>query len=297
MLVADLDEALEALLLRLVPGLADTWVGASKEEIALLERLSGTPLPPFHRWFLSRMGRSVGTFAHPKWDFTAQRLVESYTSGDVEADGRYVLLGREFENPVMETNLFFDLAAPKNGDALVVPRLLGDRGAEDPAFETFREMLAWHAVLRFRVASLPTVSAGTVDAAGGRVYAKLTSILAKLGFGEAVPAGPFSGAFEREDMAFAFSVTPLPESTNYLFFRAGATRPPCVGCWVGSRSSPRSPSSRDPDDSGLRSQDAAGGTDERAALPEVGRPASYSLHHDPHRAGRARGAAPVDRRA
>jgi len=63
------EASLEALLVRLLPGLAQQWQGAPGSEIDRIEAIAGRQLPPFYRWFLARMGRSMGPRATRPWIF------------------------------------------------------------------------------------------------------------------------------------------------------------------------------------------------------------------------------------
>ncbi|WP_239014818.1 SMI1/KNR4 family protein [Archangium violaceum] len=69
---------MEEFLLRVVPNLGQQWRGATPDAIARIEQMAGRPLPPFYRWFLSRMGQSMGRLAYPSLDFSAQRVLERY---------------------------------------------------------------------------------------------------------------------------------------------------------------------------------------------------------------------------
>jgi hypothetical protein len=82
--VPAVEPSLEALLLRVVTHLAAGWQGASAHEVAEIEAVAGRPLPAFYRWFLSRMGKSMGPMSYPTVDFSAQGVLEAYASGSIE---------------------------------------------------------------------------------------------------------------------------------------------------------------------------------------------------------------------
>jgi len=45
----EIEAVMEAFLLRVVPGLAEQWKGATPDEIARIEEIAGRPLPSFYR--------------------------------------------------------------------------------------------------------------------------------------------------------------------------------------------------------------------------------------------------------
>src|SRR5690348_9860141 len=88
---------LEALLLRIVPGLAREWSGASPDDVAeLAERVEdrGYDLLPFYRWFLSRLGGSVGALHPVLRGFTATSVLAAYRSNSVDLGPTQLLIGR-----------------------------------------------------------------------------------------------------------------------------------------------------------------------------------------------------------
>src|SRR5262245_7666820 len=129
---------LEALLLRVVPGLEQSWRGASAQDLSELERIAGRPLPECYRWFLARMGESMGPMRYPTVDFSARGVLQAYASGAIARDSRYLLIGFEREE-LTPLHYYYDLDRPGRGDALVV-RKLTPRDETHEQFETLREM-------------------------------------------------------------------------------------------------------------------------------------------------------------
>jgi hypothetical protein len=216
----DLEPETEALFLRVRPGLADRWQGASDDEIAALESVAGCTLPRFYRWFLARLGRSAGLLEYRSLDFSLEKILSCYREGLVAPDPRWLMIGYETDE-IMPLHLFYDLARPARDDAFVLTRDLDD-GSVNPHFETFREMLGWGEVAR-RVMSMPQRCVGALRAgAGVEVLATLAPLMSDLGFQEPIRTGTSCGLHERADAAMAISRTPreLP-SPNFSFDLGG----------------------------------------------------------------------------
>ncbi|WP_437855494.1 hypothetical protein [Sorangium sp. So ce363] len=118
-----LESATEALLVRIVPGLADQWQGASPDEIERIEQLAPGPLPAFYRWFLGKTGRSMGPMAYPSLDFSAQRVLWCYDEAlQVAPSRRFFLIGYETDEH-KQLHVFYDLergAGPRDTVPAVV---------------------------------------------------------------------------------------------------------------------------------------------------------------------------------
>lgn len=192
---------MEELLLRVVPGLAEQWKGATPDEIARIERIAGRPLPPFYRWFLCRMGRSMGRLAYPSLDFSARRVLERYDEEWVEPHPRLLLIAHDSKE-MMPTSLFYDLDEPARGDALVAHK---EEGADEndlyEGFETLREMLAWSALSRFRLKKMPQRCGGTLSGDQPDILSLVEPVMSSLGFKQPISTGPFCGLYERADAA------------------------------------------------------------------------------------------------
>jgi hypothetical protein len=199
------EAAIEALLTRLVPGLKQQWQGATEGEIERIEAIAGRPLPPFYRWFLSRMGKSMGPMSYPTVDFSAHGVLAALSSGQMAADRRYLLIGYEQEE-LMPLHYFYDLDQPLRGDALVV-RMLTPRDEAHEQFETFREMLAWGELWSQRVEPALQQCGGTLRGSAD-LQARLEAVMRRLGFDVPIETGVYAGLYERKDAALICSGTP-----------------------------------------------------------------------------------------
>ncbi|WP_205525388.1 SMI1/KNR4 family protein [Pyxidicoccus trucidator] len=190
---------MEELLLRVVPGLAEQWKGVTPDAIARIEQIAGRPLPSFYRWFLSRMGLSMGHLAYPTLDFSAQRVLERYAEEWVEPHPGLLLIAHDSKE-MMPTSLFYDLDAPARGDALVAAK---EEGADETdlyeRFETLREMLAWGALSRFRLDKMPQQCGGTFSGDPPDILSLVEPVMSSLGFKQPVSTGPYCGLYERAD--------------------------------------------------------------------------------------------------
>lgn len=221
-LPSDLEPEMEALLLRLVPNLAEQWEGASPEEIDELERIAGRPLPRFYRWFLTRMGHSMGPIAYPTLDFSIKRILSCYAKQTVIPDPRFLLIGYE-NDEFMPLHIFYDFDFPNGDDARVTAMEIGG-GDDYPSFDTFREMLAWGKMLVFAEENFAQQCTGIVEDEGGETSAKLEPVMHHLGFKAPIPTGPRCGLFERPDAAIILDA-PLDdeEAIKGQVFHIGAS--------------------------------------------------------------------------
>ena len=215
----DLELEMEDLLLRIVPGLAEQWQGASPDAIERIEQLAGRPLPPFYRWFLSHMGQSMGPLAYPTLDFSAQRVVACYAEKLVVPDPRFLLIGHESDE-LMPLHLFYDFKAPARDDALVTSR--DARGGElHDGFETLREMLAWGAVSLFRVERTSQRCEGSLKGDDPDFLSQLDPLMSGLGFTQPVSTGPFCRLYERPDVVMTCRGKPRARLGNRRTFELG----------------------------------------------------------------------------
>lgn len=212
-----LEPEMEAFLSRLHPGLDREIHGATSEEIARMEELAGRPLPRFYRWFLERMGRSVGPLTYSTLDLSVTRIL-ALDPKDVALEGRFLMIGYETDE-VMPLHLFYDLDHPAREDFRVVSLdLLG--GPINNRFETFREMLAWGELSANRVNAKPQRCEGLLELSGDLASA-LDPVMARLGFARPIPTGPCCSLFDRPDAAMAVSAAPDDPPRELRFFSLG----------------------------------------------------------------------------
>jgi hypothetical protein len=216
-----LEFEMEDLLLRNVPGLAEQWQGTTPDAIAEIERLAGRPLPLFYRWFLTRMGQSMGPLAYPRLDFSAQRVLTCYAEKLVTPHPRFLLIGHESDE-MMPLHVFYDLDSPARADARVTKRHA--RGGElHEQFETLREMLAWGAFSRFRVDRMPQRCQGILTCDHPDVLARIGPLMSNLGFRKPISTGPFCGLYERTDSVMVCSGTIRKEPDGIQAFTLGGS--------------------------------------------------------------------------
>jgi hypothetical protein len=216
--VSALESEMEDLLLRTVPGLAKQWQGTTPDAIEQIEQLAGRPLPPFYRWFLARMGQSMGALAYPTLDFSARRVLTCYAEELVQPHPRFLLIGYDSDE-MLPLHLFYDFDLPTRGDAAVARRhAIG--GDLHYRFETLREMLAWNAFFRFRVGGLPQQCEGTF-LGEHPILSHLGPLMSSLGFTTPIATGTFCGLYERLDAAMYCNSTPREE--GILSFTLGGS--------------------------------------------------------------------------
>lgn len=212
---------MEELLLRVVPGLAEQWQGAPPDTIARIERIAGRPLPPFYRWFLTRMGQSMGPLAYPTHDFSAQRVLSCYDRKLVVPHPRFLLIGHDSEK-IMPLHVFYDFDATAREDALVTSREDLEGGLHDK-FETLREMLAWGALFRFRFSKMPQKCEGTFCEDHPDLLSLVDPVMSSLGFTKPISTGPFCGLYERPDAVMLCQGTPRQGFDNVRTFMFGGS--------------------------------------------------------------------------
>ncbi|WP_246356934.1 SMI1/KNR4 family protein [Pyxidicoccus fallax] len=216
-----LEPELEAFLLRIVPGLAEAWRGCTPEEIAQVELIAGRPLPSFYRWFLSRMGRSMGPLAYPTLDFSAQRVLACYADGLISTDPRFLLIAYETDE-MMSEHLFYDFSASTREDALVTRRD-AEGGPLSDMFSTLREMLARGALFRFRVRKMPQQCDGMVRGNNPDFLSHLDSAMSRLGFTKPISTGHRCRLYDRPDAAMICDGLPRGGVENRLSFTLGGS--------------------------------------------------------------------------
>lgn len=217
----EVEPEMESLLLRTVPGLAEQWRGASPKAIEQLERIAGRPLPPFYRWFLSRMGQSMGPLAYPTLDFSAERVLACYSQKLVAPDPRFLLIAYESDE-MMPLHLFYDFTAPARDDALVTSRDASGGELTD-RFETLREMLAWGAFSLFRIDRAPQSCNGSLKGDTPDFLTNLDPVMRGLGFDLPIATGPLCRVYERPDAAMVCMGTPRVKLGNRRTFDLGGS--------------------------------------------------------------------------
>lgn len=211
---------MEALLLSLLPDLQRQWQGASEEQIGQIERLAGGSLPRFYRWFLLRMGRSMGPLAYETIDFSADKILTCYAEKHFRPDPRFLLIGADSDE-LTELHVHYDFDYPDRDDARVVKRsALG--GAIYPEFETFREKLAWGKFLRYRVEKYPQLCMGFLKSQGNDVLSYLNPVLASMGFTVPIPTGKCCALYQRANAAMVTSCAPNDAPKRHIFRLGGS---------------------------------------------------------------------------
>jgi hypothetical protein len=211
----------EKLLLRIVPGLSEGWLGSSEEEMSRIEAVAGRPLPDFYRWFLSRMGVSMGPMAYPTVDFSARGILAAYDAGWIPRDARFLLIGYE-RDELTPLHYFYDLDAQTRHDALVV-RMLTPADESHEQFETLREMLAWGELWSQRVEKAKVRYRGTLRLNQGSLTERVGAVLQRSGFAQPIATGEHCGLYERAGAVLISSGTP-GETAMQHNFALGADR-------------------------------------------------------------------------
>lgn len=213
-----LEPRIEDFLLRIAPDLGATWEGSPQEEIDQIAELSGCLLPPFYRWFLSKMGRSMGTFSNGNQDLSALTVLSLYRDGSVSPDPRYLAIGYDHDE-VMPMHIFYDLEKEVRDDAAVFIQPVDDTSSEI-CFETLREMLGWNAMQTLHD-QFPQRCEGTFSYRDGDVLSQISPLIELLGFKQPISTGAFCGLFERHDASISAMVPPDGTPKSYIFFDIG----------------------------------------------------------------------------
>ena len=216
----DLEPEMEELLLRLVPDLATQWQGATEDEIEQIERISVRPLPRFYRWFLMRMGRSMGPITYRSLNFSVSKVIECYAEVPVMSYPRFLIIGHESDE-MLPSHLLYDLEHPARDDARVGKGHVRGRAIYEQ-FETFREMIAWGEFLTSRVNKLPQRCEGSLVNRGGDVLALLDPVMKSLGFKTPIPTGPCCALYETTHAAMVTSTTPGNDTEHHGFYLGGS---------------------------------------------------------------------------
>jgi len=216
----DLEPELEALLLRLVPDLASAWQGATEDEIDRIEAIAGRPLPRFYRWFLMRMGHSMGPIAYPTLDFSAPKVLECYREGLFKPNPRFFMIGHESKE-IMPLHVLYDFDHPARDDARVTKRhALG--GDVHDQFDTFREMIAWGEVVMRSVEARPQRCLGVFSDVSGDVLSHLDPVMKSLGFEAPIPTGPRCAVYLSADAGMVTRASAGEEPKHHVFRLGGS---------------------------------------------------------------------------
>jgi hypothetical protein len=194
----ELEPQMEHLLGRLVPDFASRIEGVSLKKIAAVERIAGRPLPRYYRWFLERMGKSMGPFGYRSLDFSLQRVLDCHANGTFERDPRFLMIGYEADT-LYPAHIAYDLDHSARDDARVSVRMGGRTQLQDCSFETLREMHA-HQLLGLKVtAQRQRANLALRDRETRDVAKHLTPVMGWLGFTSPIETGPHCLLFERKD--------------------------------------------------------------------------------------------------
>lgn len=219
-LIEELEPGMDELFQRLIPDLMD-WQGATADEIETIERIvrkiSGDGMPKFYRWFLMRMGQSMGRFSDPDMDYSAPAVVSWY-SNDFEDDGsKFFKIGHTSE-PELELHMYYDFNYPARDDARVTMRQ-AEGGEDYKQYETFREMLAAKAV-SIHAVRFPVLCTGTM-LNDNDILSQLDPLMDSLGFKKpAIPTGPRCRMYEGSQ-AIMFTKGSLDFGTESCGFMLG----------------------------------------------------------------------------
>src|SRR4051794_10261225 len=205
----------EALLLDAIPDLATTWRGASAEQVAAIEQHAGRPLPAFYRWFLSRMGGSMGEATYDNVDFTASRVLAWYQEQTSPVPRNLLFIGYDTDE-ILPMHFYYDLDLPARDDARVA-RLVAPDGDRSDRFETFREQLAWTTLSSYRVDPRTVARAGLLIGEDDDFTAQLQPLLMRLGFVQPVQTGVVCGLYDRRDATLIYSGSPSERSAMRTF--------------------------------------------------------------------------------
>ncbi len=213
-------ESFVALAEAIVPGCANTWKGATEDQVDEIEFFAGRDLPPFYRWFLETMGEDMGSLGHDYLDLRAQTVLAAYNAFEFQRGDGLLFVGRHPE-PVFPFRQFLDLKAPCREDAAVLeePEAGGDRTR---VFETLREQLAWGLLVRCRLTTAPQQFIGAVSSPGADVAAALKPALATLGWTSMLETGRYCGLYERRGALLLLSNRVDPQRHETLVVQAGA---------------------------------------------------------------------------
>ncbi|WNG22488.1 hypothetical protein F0U63_44050 [Cystobacter fuscus] len=108
---------------------------------------------------------------------------------------------------MMPLHLFYDFDMSTREDALVTMRD-AEGGELYDKFETLYEMLAWGAVLEFRIFRMPQQCGGVVVGDCPEFLSRLDPVMESLGFAEPLSTGSLCRLYERSDAAMICNRAP-----------------------------------------------------------------------------------------
>jgi hypothetical protein len=222
----------EAFLKRVVPGCDEHWRGASEEEIEEIEDFVEEPLPAFYRWFLTRMGRSMGPLDSPHQDTSCKSIIMTYEQGLISPSPHLLLIGIE-PDEIMPMHVFYDLRKPARNDARVCSAP-ADGGYLQIEFETRREAMAWSLLLRTKISRSARQCKGTFSDSSCNIIPKLTPALANQDFTSPIQTGLFCAIFERSDATLIAMAPPHDDRPPHLYFQIGANNEHTIRGLLGS---------------------------------------------------------------
>lgn len=211
MKVEELEPGMEELLRRHEPDLARQWKGATEAQIDKIEqivrKISGHDLPKFYRWFLMRMGQSMGPLSIPEMDYSAPTIISWY-GDDFEDDGsKFFKIGHTSEE-MMQLHMYYDFNYPARDDARLTRRA-AEGGDDFRAFETFREMIASFVVKCSAMSSPVSCFGILMNNTGGDILPELDPVMDSLGFKKpAIPTGLRCGLYEGSQAIMDVSTAP-----------------------------------------------------------------------------------------
>jgi len=212
---------MDELFRRLIPDLMD-WQGATVDEIEKIEQIvreiSGDDMPKFYRWFLMRMGHSMGRFSYSDMDYSAPTIISWY-GNDFEDDGSKCFKIGHTSEPELELHMYYDFNYPARDDARVTMRQ-AEGGEDYRQFETFREMLATRAGA-IRARRFPVFCTGTM-LNENNILTQLDPVMDSLGFKKsAIPTGPRCELYEGRQVIMVVSSSLDLETDSCGFMLGG----------------------------------------------------------------------------
>lgn len=214
MKIEELEPEMEKLFHILIPDYMN-WQGATKSQIDKIEqivrKISGHGLPKFYRWFLMRMGRSMGNFSYPDLDHSASTVISWYEKEWEDDGSKFFRIGESSDE--MELHMYYDLNYPARDDARVVTR--HPEGGDDFKYsETFRELLASDAA-QINALSCPENCVGVLgDEEGEDILPQIDPVLDSLGLKKLIfPTGSRVGIYKSDEATMLIS-TSLDSDTS-----------------------------------------------------------------------------------
>lgn len=216
------------LLERLIPPTKRDWVGADESLIASLEATTQVTFPPFYRWFLSTMGKNMGSISLNGTDLsieTLQLLLERRLEQKTEDINASLLPIGTQTIGISETRLLcLDLSQRLRDDALFCAVHQESFEARTNRFETFREMLSWNLATGFGIVDRPVSLIGSLyfEQSNSNPIDKLRKILSLAGLSDLLCAGDHCLIWEDQSTIFT-GFSPISfESDDAYYFELGS---------------------------------------------------------------------------